>query len=103
MAMISRNTDIRGPNHGQNHAQYHVILISQQISYKMYMISFMICHENSARKAEIDMILYDIIQYHRKNHDIMYNIIDFFMISIAQERQKTISYMISYAISWFLV
>ncbi len=85
MAMISRNTDIKGPYHGQNHAQYHVILISQQISYKMYMISYMICHENSARNGKIDMILYDIIQYHEKNHDIMYNIMNFFMISIAQE------------------
>ena len=70
------------------HVPYHKILISQQISYKMYMISYMICHENSARKAKIDMILYDIIQFHGKNHDIMYNIINFFMISIAQERLK---------------
>ena len=57
MAMISRNTDIRGPNHGQNHAQYHVILISEQILYEMYMISYLIWHDDSARKAEIDMIL----------------------------------------------
>ena len=80
---------------------YHKILISQQISYKMHMISYMICHENSARNGKIDMILYviyDIIQYHGKNHDIMYNIIVFFMISIAQERLKSISYMISYMI-----
>ena len=36
---------------------YHKILISEQILYEMYMISYMIWHDDSARKAEIDMIL----------------------------------------------
>ena len=81
------------------HVTYHKILISEQILYEMYMISYMIWHDDSARKAEIDMILSKRVWYHKKSM-ISYMIsYDFDNIRVAQERQ---SYDIIYDIIVFL-
>ena len=61
----------------------------------MYMISLM----KIAQERLFIIVFVISYMYHSTDYDIIRNIIAFGMISIAQERLKLPSYMISYAIS----
>ena len=91
MALISWYTDIRAPYHGLYALMSCVISwytdISGDTVWYWYDIVDNIT-KNSARKAEMDMILSKRVWYHRKfmiSYIISYYL---YMISVAQERQK---------------